>query len=700
VIDVAYLSGVNQYTAALPQILHGFDIQAVLLRTGRSAVPLPFRWDAPDGSSVLVITYRDHASMQQAVKQQKQAQPDGPFLWLNRADTPDAVIPPDFADRTETTTRQSTLAHYLADARRKLPDDLRPHYRGELHLQHDFSINGRFSARMPLKQAGARLQAQLVHAAEPFLALALTHGSVRFPDNARSLLDYSWRLLLQNQAHSTGAGAISDEVQAETEIRSRRINDNSQRVIRAALGGLPGTLTPRNRRTSHIAQTDETYLTVWNPHGHRVAQVVDITLSLPKDKHPAVLLTADGDEQAFHWEPGTRTIGFRADVPSMGYRVYTLQLSSDPTAAYNHKRTVAARLIGSASGESLGFNNGRLEWTFGNQTMTDVLGYYDGGDAGDVWSYQEPQPDIVMQGNLVDVVQVEATPTYECLIFRNRMRIASSLKDGTSRTRGLRVLDITTRATCYHDVPGIHFQTRFTNSAHDHRLRVHLRTGIDTDYLFTDGAFALLKRPVTAGSASATQPMQTLAALYGDTYGVGLFTRGLPEFEPLPDDDQVTLALTLLRSVGWLNKQAGIAAPGAQVTDDITAEFMLQHLPADQDTPALLKQAQTYRAPLHASQYDEKPSQPEQSYFQLDDERVLLTALKPPQDGSQGWIVRLMNPTQRDIGVNLLPHGTLKAAERVNMAEDTQDTCTIENNRVNVSLKPRDVATFRLQFEQ
>jgi alpha-mannosidase len=194
--------------------------------------------------------------------------------------------------------------------------------------------------------------------------------------------------------------------------------------------------------------------------------------------------------------------------------------------------------------------------------------------------------------------------------------------------------------------------------------------------------------------------MQSLTALYGESYGVGLFTRGLPEFEPVPEDDQVTLALTLLRSVGWLNKQAGIATPGAQVPGTITAEFMLQQLPADPNPPALLKQSQVYRAPLQARQYDEKPPQPEQSYLQLDDERVLLTAFKAPQDGSRGWIVRLMNPTQRDIGVNLIPHGTLDAAARLNMAEDTQETCTIQNNHVNVALRPHDVATFRLQFSE
>jgi alpha-mannosidase len=696
-MQVAYLSGVCQHTAQLPQILRGFEIHAAFLCADQSIIPLPFRWDAPDGSHVLVMTWQDSDTMQHAIERQQRAQPDGPFLWLNRADTPDAVIPHDFKTRTTLSTRQSTLRDYVNDLRRRLPDELRPRLSGEVHLQRDIQIAGRFSARMPLKQASARLQAQLAHGADPLLALALTHGSVRYPDNARSLLDYSWRLLLQNQARSTGAGAISDDVQAETELRSRRIDDNSRRVIAAALDGLPGTPAPPRQQTAR-SDTDETYLTVWNPHGHRVAQVVEIDLRLPPDRHPAVLTTADGDEQAFHWEPATQTLGFRADVPPMGYRVYTLQLGTEPTAAYNHKRTVAARLIGSASGQSLGFNNGRLEWTFDSKTIPNVLSYYDGGDAGDIWQYQEPQPDVVMRGNLVDVVQVEATPTYERLLFRNRMRIAPALKNGISRTRGLRVLDIATSATYYHDVPGIHFRTTFSNSADDHRLRAHLRTGLTSQHLYTDGAFALLKRPLAGEGSTGTQPMQTLAALYDETHGIGLFTRGLPAFEPLRENGQVTLALTLLRSVGWLNKEAGIAAPGAQVPGELTAEFMLQPLSSDPDPAALLKQAQMYSAPLRVVQYDDAPSQPERSYLQLDDERILLSTLKPPQKG-RGWIVRLLNPTQRDVGVNLVPGGTLQSAVRLNMAEAKQADYAIENNRVNLTLEPCQVLTVRLQFE-
>ena len=698
VMQVAYLSGVCQHTAQLPQILRGFEIHAAFLCADESIIPLPFRWDAPDGSHVLVITYQPADTMQDAIQRQQRAQPDGPFLWLNRADTPDAVIPHDFKTRTGTNTRQSTLRDYVNDLRQKLPDDLRPRLRGEVHLQRDMQISGRFSARMPLKQDSARLQAQLIHGADPLLALALTHGSVRYPDNARSLLDYSWRLLLQNQARSTAAGAISDDVQAETELRSRRINDNSRRVIQAALDGLPGTPTSPRRAASASAATDETYVTVWNPHGHRVAQVVEMTLQLPANRHPSVLTTADGDEQAFHWEPETHTLGFRADVPPLGYRVYTLHLSSEPTAAYNHKRTVAARLIGSASGQSLGFNNGRLEWTYDSKTIPNVLSYYDGGDAGDIWQYQRPQPDVVVGGNLVDVVQVEATPTYERLIFRNRMRIAPALKNGSSRTRGLRVLDITTCATYYHDVPGVHFRTTFNNSADDHRLRAHLRTGLNSNHLYTDGAFALLKRPLVQDGSTGTQPMQTLAALYDETHGIGLFTRGLPEFEPLHENGQVTLALTLLRSVGWLNKEAGIAAPGAQVPGEMSAEFMLRPLPDTPDPAALLKQAQAYSAPLRVVQYDTPPPQLERSYMQLDDERVLLSALKPPQNGS-GWVVRLLNPTQRDVGVNLLPEGTLQSATRLNMAEDKQADYAIENNRLNLTLEPCQVLTIRLQFE-
>jgi mannosylglycerate hydrolase len=695
-MKVGYLPDVCQHTAQLPQILRGFDMNTVFMCLGRPIMPLPFQWEAPDGSTILVMNYESMDDAAVSVTKQREGQPDGPFLWMHRVDRAENIVPQNVGFNMDVLTKYSNLTDYANNLREMLPDDLRATLKGEVHMQHHTAIAGRFSARLEQKQENAWLQAELIYTTEPLLALARVHGDTKFPQNQRALLDYSWRLLLQNQARYPIAGAVTDEVQDEIAIRSRRIADTNQRVMQSAFRALPGT--PIDKRHVLPDTSTETYIVVWNPHGHEVTQVVEVTLQIPPSLHPALLIAPSGEEVSFSWDSTTKVLGFCANVLSVGYVTYTLKLSKQKTAAYNQKRTVAGRAIGSASGESLGLSNGRLDWTSHNNHIADLLSFHDGGDAGDVWHYVEPEPDFVMRGNIVDVVQVEATPTYERLIFRNRMRIAPNLTDGKSRQRGLKVLDITTTATYYTDLPGIHFHTTFNNSALDHRLRAHIRTGIDAEMVYTDAAFGVVRRPIPDKERAGSQPMHSVAAIYNRLHGVGLFTRGLPEFEPIREDQQITLGLTLVRAVGWLNKGAGIEALGAQAQRDCSAEFMLMPLDGLRNHARMLRFSQEYRAPLKAVQYAEQPPIPQQSFLSIDDDRIVVTTLKPAHQG-EGIIVRLLNPSVGDIGANIRTAKRLQRATRVNLAESHQDDYVLENGQVNVRLEPHQVVTVRLEYE-
>jgi alpha-mannosidase len=186
--------------------------------------------------------------------------------------------------------------------------------------------------------------------------------------------------------------------------------------------------------------------------------------------------------------------------------------------------------------------------------------------------------------------------------------------------------------------------------------------------------------------------------VYDNTHGVALFTRGLQEFEPLQEDKRITFGLTLLRAVGWIDKQQRINAPGAQLQRDLTAEFMLMPLDARRNNAELMRLSQSYRAPLRAVQYHEKPPELQRSYLSLDNEQVLMTALKSPQTGT-GLIVRLLNPGAGDVGVNLNSFGTLVSASRLNMAEVHQEDITIEKGLVNITLEPHQIVTVRLDFK-
>lgn len=726
VMPVAYMPDICEHTAQLPQILSSFEIESAFLCQERTMMPLPFRWEAPDGSSVLVMNYQRADALGEAIEQQKDGQPDGPFLWMNRVDYHNQTLFHDFNAEVDLPVTQSTLAQYAKALRAGLPDALRPTLAGELRLHETGRRSGRFSARINLKQSNTRTQTHLTYAAEPWLALALTHGKIDFPDNIRALLDYAWRLLIQNQARSTLGGFSSDSVTQETEIRSHKLSDVSVRVINAALEALPGSPGWRGQfavvdetveeadtklpQTGELVDvqaaappTHETYITVWNPHSWQVEQVVDIWLRLPEHLNPDVLTNGDDEEMPYAWHPAERgadfagRISFRAVVPPVGYTTYSLTLTREPVLQRHLLRTLSGKAIGSATGETITAERGQITWTRDTQRIENLLNFFDGGDTGDIAAYRQPQPDVIVRASMTDSVNIESCAAYERMILRHRMRISPQLRPGGGRDRGLKLLDLSTSLTFYDQIPGVFIRTNFTNDASDHRLRVHIHTGLKNAKISADVAYGLVRRKPHQGSASHPQPMQSVCVASSMGRTLALMSKGLMEFEPITEDGQTSLALTLLRAVGWIDREAGLPVPGAQVQRPIRADYALVPLPPD-DPAMVLQTAQSYTAPLQAYQYIEKPQPTSRSYLSLDNRHILMTSLKPPQSGS-GWIVRLLNPTDKLQVGTLNPYGKLSTARLVNLAEEDQAEYELSKDGFTVRLEPHKIHTLRLQFE-
>jgi len=710
-MEVAFMPSLVEHAGQLPQILAGFDISAVLLTSPEAVISLPFRWVAPDGSHVLVVSHHEGGDIEKTLEDQKFSQPDGPFIWLNPIDESDDLMLPDFGDTVKMPILQSTLADYVKALRKGLPDSLRPALKGELRLLGPGYQSGRYSTRMYLKQANHRLQSLLTYQTEPWLAIALTDGDLKSPLNLRALLDYGWRELMKNQSRNNLTGCSHDAVTQETEIRNQRILDVTQRIQDMSLDALPGTLTRTTDYGKRDANTTETYIGVWNSHSFTVEQIVEVDLILPDGQHPATLLDSDGQEINFSWirdesdNDYSCRIGFRAKAESVGYTVYTLKLGT--TEPRHTTITNKGKAIAKTNGETLLVEKGQLVWSRPGQRITDFLSFYDGGDAGDTYNYKKPQPDVIVRAGMTDMVSVESTATYERLIFRERMRIAPELKDDLSRTRGLSLLDITTTATFYDGIPGIYFRTTFTNKAKDHRLRAHIRTAIKTDSILTDTTFGIADRQIIRDSAQVALqpqvnvfPLQTFAGVQGKSETLLLMTRGLTEVEAVMDKDEVNLALTLLRAVGWLKRgdesTHGIAVKGAQYERDITVEYAIMPINSN-DPSAMLRAGQTYAAPLQVFQYHEKPDPITQSYLSFKSDKAVMTALKPPQEGN-GWIVRFINPTDSEVSGTLTTHGTLKSAKLVNLAEEDKAEYTITNNTITVKIAPNKIHTLRLEF--
>ncbi len=747
-MTVAYMLSSSGHPAQLPQILRDFEIDAAFLRHGADVVHMPFRWESPDGSSVLAVNHQmfsafpfkvmDAWDVRKSVLDQKSIRPDGPYLWLFDVSNPEQSLSemlPDVAKRTGLPLEQSDLKTYVEMLRRELPDSLRPSLQGELRLQalreNAFLFPGMLSSRIYLKQMNARLQACLLSAVEPWLTLALSHGQIKYPENNRALLNYAWRTLMKNQAIYSLGGAASDAVHQENELRYRQVADTCQHIIHNVLQALPGE--PLLTNVEPDAQ--QTHIMVWNSHNWTVKQVVTLQLQLPPNKHPAKLSGAleSESDMLYAWQPETKTLSFLATVPAMGYAAYTLDLSSEPPDLKRYGiNTVKGQVIARVTGEKLTVQDGKLTWKLpDNRVIDDLLRFIDEGDAGDAYNFSPPKEDVVVQADLINDVQVESSPLYQRLILRHRMRVAPHLKEDRTRDRGVKLIELRTTATFYEHLPGVHFRTTFENTAKDHRLRAHLRTGINTDRVTVDSPFNLLERPahltdeITIPSmrrnmeaVSNTHPMQTLAAVRTGTSSLALLVRGLPEYEAIPEADQITMPLTLVRAVGWLSRDdlrtrtalvaPMIETPEAQCLREFTAEYSLVNTTPG-DKAELIRTAAEFNAPLQAYQYATIPERRSRSYLSIvsdqavgadsDGAGAIMTSLKPPEKGN-GWIVRLFNPLDKAVEVYVTPFKRPERAYLITMAEELLSALEPDaNGRIGVVINPHEILTMRIVFE-
>jgi hypothetical protein len=158
-LPVGYIAEGYGHVGQLPQILRGFGIDSAFLKHGAPGLSLPFRWQGPDGSALLVV---NHGSGSAAGPQnahtvpdeQKAHEPDGPFLLL---DANARGASPESAADAGVSVVHSSLPAYIKSLRDEQPDFLRTSVQGELRVQglseHAYLSAGD-AVRPALPQAG------------------------------------------------------------------------------------------------------------------------------------------------------------------------------------------------------------------------------------------------------------------------------------------------------------------------------------------------------------------------------------------------------------------------------------------------------------------------------------------------------------------------------------------------------------------
>ncbi|MFL6239839.1 MAG: glycosyl hydrolase-related protein [Actinomycetes bacterium] len=671
VSKVGYAPDSFGHPAQLPQILAGFGLDTFVYWRGNGSeidhLPPRYGWVAPDGTQVVAHHLRGSYSGAGSLPADLDAATTR-LVQLGEkqlADGADRVLLMNGNDHTLPDARTAALAEGLSSrtgwsVRRVLLDeavaggeDVLATYAGDLLGGRVANLlPGVWSTRTYLKLRNRYCESRLEGWAEPWAAFG---SALRLPDE-QPALRIAWRALLANQAHDSICGcsidAVHEQMQARYDEAGELAHETTTRVLERIAGLGTERLSP---------WTDTVDVAVFNASPFPMTDVV----RLPLDGFPPIVgnaagfsvppllalslqgdvgLTIDGaparvvaDHTArFGLLPEHQLLATEfvvEDVPAFGWKRVALAPGprTDDTVDNGREIEVDDTAVVVADDGTLHVRIGDREWS-GLFAVEDVT------DKGDTYDF-DPDP----HGE-TGVVALREVRRERHLGGIERLLVALEV------TRGDVSSALSLRVRLATGVPRVDVEVQLDNNSPDHRLRLLFPTGAPQGSCRAATTFGVSERVsghvADAGwmhIAPVTWPHQGWLA----AGGLVVAAPGLPEGEVLADG---TLAVTLLRSTGWLSAHGlstrpepagpGIATPGAQCLGSFTA-----HIALFADSPQTPARARAAELGLRAVLSDANPLVADgHSLLALEPSWLVLSAFKPAED-ADGAIVRVLNPS-------------------------------------------------------
>lgn len=739
--DLGYMPGMAAHIGQLPQILRSFGLGSMAVtHNSQGDVPLEQWWLAPDGNGLLLVNLYEEQDNQlglpadvetlladlkrikNSLKDRTQAHALA-ILYESKSHEPPGQIA-DLIDDIEGQMRGVQVIHgdlmgYLA-AITKAANNF-PSLAGEI-LPPQLPA-GCLSTHIWVKQYNHDVQTLLERWAEPFGAWA----SLLSPNEATEqngdwlhkpddLIDRAWQLLIPNHAYPSISGQVVDQVHREMQVRFDQAAQIGAAITSQSLRGLADQIdTGRLPGEEHQA-----FAVVFNGAGHPHTDIV--TLDLPPglgdgafqvlDATGAPLPTenigpSEGSEEGIQIAQPRRVSFVARDMSPYGYRTYALQpIAKDASEAQIDAGPTIENQHLSASVDP---SDGTLTLFDKNtgRTFTGLNRTVDGGDCGDAAAYRPPSKDTLIDiatnmplqiTRYISSVQQELSYLQ---IFRAPQQLTPQRNARLPLAAQFVPISIATTLRLASDVPRLDIEVEVSNNALDHRLRVHFPTGIETPEALFDGHFEVVRRPVPGD-----YPQRAFVTVMGADTGLTVANRGLPEVAVLDKREGVEIALTLLRSIGWLRLEDidGNQAEGSGLLQTPDAQcrgayrFSYSLIPHGQDPLPAWQQAWAYQTPPRGLLTARHPGTLplDHSLVMVDNPAFVLSAVKTARAGD-GLIVRgySISSSIEQVALRLGHQATHAQLVRIDETPLGKTIKPDSHGRYKLKVRPAEIVTLR-----
>ncbi len=651
---VGYLPDTFGHVAQMPQVLAQFGITTAALWRGADAEHDRFDWHAPDGT-VAATVFMTHGYylhplhgddwatalpplLQRIAARRAPAsghEAAGPLLLPHGGDhlAPHPQLAARLAQfnsaQNDFELRLSTLAQHV-NAVLAAPGPRQALHRELRHNTQAFVLPDVLSTRRYLKLAHQQAEDRLLGETEPLWAQLSPHE----PPPA---LQAAWRLLIEQQAHDSICGCSVDEVHAEMAHRFVQLGQQLDALRHSALVHA-GMVNPhRHGATGPNVFADDSACTLFNPLPQARSGWWVATVFLHGVQHGGLKVSTDeGTELTYELLgveaaselvsplddfperlPGYRyELAVQAVLPGLGalaLHIEGVELVSDTCArAPCTELENAAWHVALAADGSLQLTDRR-----NGRVISNALGLLSEMDVGDSYNFSPPTDGLATRAQrwwLHSAKRSAAAQEMKLLISMHLPASADPPRPGR-RPEAAVLCHGTLRLRLPGDEPALHARLVWHNAARDQRTRLLLPWLDDTVHsTWSDTAFAFTERPVRLAQIPAEPSRQEMPVVVQPSLStvvagpLAVIHRALHEHEVMHIDGTQMLALTLVRSVGWLSRRdlrtrgvgAGpdLATPGAQCLGEQVADFqLLALLPGEPAHTALAAAANLRRPP-------------------------------------------------------------------------------------------------------
>ncbi|MGI8720949.1 MAG: hypothetical protein ACR2JG_01840 [Geodermatophilaceae bacterium] len=401
-----------------------------------------------------------------------------------------------------------------------------------------------------------------------------------------------------------------------------------------------------------------------------------------------------------------RTVLAEVTAPALGWT--TARATDQPPTSAGDPVTVSSSTVDNGLVSITVRRDGCLRITAHDGTVLDGVGrIVDVGDAGDTYNYGPPARDAVVEApHTVRMQLAERGPLLGALIVdRTYDWPIGVTADRGARSTQVRPTTVSMRVELRTGEPFVRLALQFDNQSLDHRVRVHLPLARSASVSHAEGQFSVTERGLSSEGGYGEEPIPTFpAGAFVDAGGAAVLLEHATEYELV--DGARELALTLLRSVGQLSRSvhpyreepAGpeIPTPLAQCLGSTVTHLAVLPHGGSFSAAGVLEAAERFRHDLHAVPGRAAAGTPltEAAGLTISGKGVVMSSLRRRED----WLELRLVAQQGEPTIAMVEG--VRTARRADLFGSAGVGLTLNDDRLELALRPWEIATVQLQLDQ